>query len=435
VEVHRQNEGTPISEEECELEVDCEREMIGMSLLCSGLGLGMRRARLFLMLLCVVGAAAHSGMSSGASGVPLQASGTTWELLESDYPEAVFSDVAFLNSTHGWIVGEENEILASDLLVLHTSNGGDSWQLQYSHTRNFPSAIDVVDERTVWVSGSDGHLYYTLDGGETWSESAVSGAIGGLSTVEFINHTHGWTANNDVLYRTIDGGQSWQSVSGWSPDYDDLPRMMVVLSPLDIWACGYSGTYHSTDGGQTWAKMFNLGGWAMSFVSSTEAWLVDDDWLAHMTNGENWTELTVPGGIPWFRLMGPYLTDIQFVDEDHGWIVGIETPVMYTPDGGANWYRQSVPSIVDDTDPRIMAIDCINVTHGWAVGSNGVIMRTTSADSLGVRLWGGSADPLFLSAIAAVVVVITGGVFVFCRRKRRSVGSPPTAKPSSPELA
>jgi len=296
------------------------------------------------------------------------------------------------------------------------------------------STIDVNDELTAYIDG-DGRVLCTLDGGRTWNESIVVGAIGGLSTVKFSNHTNGWTASGDVLYRTTDGGQSWQSVPGWT--FDDSPIMIVLLSPLNIWACGFGGVYHSTDGGETWVKTSSLGAWAMSFVSATEAWLVDDNRLAHMTNGENWTELAIPGAFPWLslRLMAPYLSDVQFIDKDHGWIVGAEIPVMYTPDGGANWYRQSVPSTVADTIAPIMAICCIDQTHGWAVGWNGVIMRTTSADSLGARLWGGSADLLIFSVIGtAVVVVVVSGVFVLHRRKHKATVSRPEAKPISPEL-
>jgi photosystem II stability/assembly factor-like uncharacterized protein len=211
---------------------------------------------------------------------------------------------------------------------------------------------------------------------------------------------------------------------------------MVVLSPLDIWACGYSGIYQSTDGGETWKHVSNMGGWSMSFVTETEAWVVDDSRLAHMTDGENWTELTIPGGFPWFRLMDPYLSDVQFIDKYHGWIVGMETPVMYTPDGGANWYEQGIPAGVADTRPRIMAICCIDETHGWAVGSGGVIMRTTSANSLGARLWGGSADLPILSVIGtAIVAVVASGVFVLHRRKHKATVSGAEAKPISTELA
>jgi LPXTG-motif cell wall-anchored protein len=175
----------------------------------------------------------------------------------------------------------------------------------------------------------------------------------------------------------------------------------------------------------------------MSFVSETEAWVVSDNRLAHTTDGENWTELAVPGAFPWLslRLMGPYLSDVQFIDKDHGWIVGTEIPVMYTPDGGANWYRQGVPSTVADTIAPIMAICCIDQTHGWAVGWNGVIMRTTSGDSLGPRLWGGSADVLILSAIGAVVVLVVGGVIVFRRRRRKPIASAPGVNPALLEIA
>ncbi len=404
-----------------------------MSMNCFRSRPGVLRVYPFLILLCVGITAAQPELVSAFTLTPLQASGTTWELLHSDYPEAVYTDVVFLNSTHGWVLGQENESPSSNLLILHTSDGGESWQLQFSHPLGWASIMDVVDEQTVWLNGFD-HLYYTVDGGKKWNEIDVVSAGRAFSTVKFINRTDGWTASHGVLYRTTDGGQSWHSVPGWT--FDDSPGMIIVLSPLNIWACSFDGVYHSTDGGETWVKTSSPGGWAMSFVSVTEAWLVDDDLLAHMTDGENWTELAIPGAFPWLslRLMAPYLSDVQFIDKDHGWIVGTEIPVMYTPDGGANWYRQSVPSTVTDTMSRIKAICCIDQTHGWAVGWNGVIMRTTSANSLGARLWGGSADPLIFSVMGtAVAVVVVSGVFVLYRRKHKATVSGPEAKPISPE--
>lgn len=361
-------------------------------------------------------------MASGNVYAPEQASQTTWKLLESGYPSGSFWDVSFINATHGWIVGSENSTFSSDLIILYTNDSGDTWQLQYSNFFGFGAFIDVIDEQTVWITGH-GSLFYTLDGGTTWNESDVEGAIGGMSTVRFINRTHGWTASNEVLYRTIDGGQSWASVSGWN--FSDHPRMMQVLTHLDIWASGYSGIYHSTDGGETWEKSSNSGGWAMSFVSDTNGWVIDDNRLAHTSDGGSWEEQIVPMRAPFFRLSPPYTSDIQFIDEDNGWIVGTEIPVMYTPDGGANWYEQSVPADVNSRDPRIMAVDFINGTHGWAVGYGGTILRTRTGNTLGNRLWKGMTDPLFLSivAVAAVVVTITVGGIIRLRRRRGKLPS------------
>lgn len=373
---------------------------------------------LILILLSLSSAMVPLPMMSGNVYMPAQASVTTWEPLESDYPDGSFWDVSFVNATHGWIVGSENSSFSSDLIVLYSEDSGNSWQVQYMDLFGFGVKMDVLDEETVWVTGSHGTLYFTLDGGDSWNESNVVGAAGGMSTVKFINKTHGWTANNEVLYQTLDGGQSWASVLGWN--YSDHPQMIQVLTSLDIWAVGFSGIYHSSDGGETWEQSYNRGGWALSFVSDTEGWVIDDNRLAYTNDADTWVEKVVPMRTPFFRLSSPYTTDIQFLNGTHGWIVGEEIQVMYTPDGGKNWYEQTVPT---DVDRRIRAVDFINGTHGWAVGAGGIILRTRTGNTLGVRLWKGITDPLFLSIVVVVAVVVTvtvGGIIKLRYRRNKS---------------
>lgn len=355
-------------------------------------------------------------MPLNATYAPQQTSETTWELLETSYPDALFRDVKFINSTYGWVAGELHANNRNDIIVLHTCDGGDSWQLQYNHSLQSLTMMDVLDDHTIWINGY-GALFYSPDAGKTWNESTKSGWFG-MSTVEFVNHTYGWTATGNTLYRTTDGGQSWQSVPGWN--YTDSPRMIEVLSPLNIWAVGFDGIYHSTDGGETWAESSHAGGWAISFVSETDGWVIGDNRLAHTTDGVSWDELIVPMRAPAFRLRAPYTTDIKFIDEDHGWIVGTEISVMYTPNGGADWYEQSVPSRVNSQDLRLMAVDFIDQTQGWAVGTSGVIMRTTTGSSLGPRLWYGISDPLFVSivGIVAVGIVVSAAGARFLRSRR-----------------
>jgi len=63
---------------------------------------------------------------------PLQSDGLTWEMVEHDYPSAIFEDVAFLNATHGWVIGQLSFNIPTDVVVLYTDDGGDSWQLKMS---------------------------------------------------------------------------------------------------------------------------------------------------------------------------------------------------------------------------------------------------------------------------------------------------------------
>ncbi len=345
---------------------------------------------------------------------PLQSDGLTWEMVEHDYPGALFEDVAFLDVNHGWVIGQLDWTIPTDVVVLYTDNGGDSWQVKMSEEEQLLRQIDIVDEDTIWITGIGG-LFYTTDAGETWQKVDLVVGNVGMSTVEFINATHGWTATGNTLYKTVNGGQTWESVPGWT--FDDLPRKMRFLSSSNVWAIGYYGIYHSQDGAETWEQVSNRGGWTLSFVSETEAWAVGDDRLAHMTDGQTWVELPVPARFPiggsWFGLT--YLTDILFLDADNGWIVGDRIPVMYTPNGGADWYEQSVPEAVTE---RLIAVDFVNSTHGWAVGSGCTIIRTTKGNTLGTRLWNGVTDRVFLSIVGLVAVVIIGVVFVFNRRRR-----------------
>ncbi len=360
--------------------------------------------QLFVVLTCLCSPLVCSFMISETALGPLQVSETTWEVLEFDYSQAVFREVNFINATHGWIVGRSNLDTPADLIVLHTDDGGESWHEQLVEEDQYVMDFEVVDDQNIWVTGLGG-LFFSEDGGSTWNFSEVVTVQSGMSVVKFINQTHGWTSTMQTLYKTNDSGQTWESVSGW--DFDDGLREIEFRSSLDVWTIGWSGIYHSEDGAETWEQVYSYGGWGFSFVSDDEAWAVGDGILMHMADGASWHSLAIPSRAPVPRLRSPYLSDILFIDSTNGWIVGSEIPVMYTPDGGANWYEQSIS---EEIISRLYSIDFINSTHGWAVGSRGTILYTTNGNMIENRLWNGMTDPIFLLIIGMISAVIIGGI-------------------------
>jgi len=375
-----------------------------------------RFGAIFLLILLVFGNASLPIISTDATTTgPAQTQTTTWISLECDYPEAKFRDVEFINSSHGWVVGILYPNITSGGIILHTEDGGDTWETQLADDTQLFRQIEVVNERTAWVTGR-GCLYYTNDSGESWHVSLVGNSrLSGMSTVEFLNATHGWTATSQVLYKTSDGGQTWQNMTGWS--FSDNPRNMHFLTEYEVWAIGYDGIYHSEDGTETWEQVFDRGGWSLSFLSENEAWGISDSSLFHMGQNHTWETLPVPGRLPSFRLRSPYCTDIQFVDDQHGWIVGTEIAVMHTPDGGSTWYQQSVPA---NRGNRMMAVCFVDELHGWVVGSDGTILRTSTGSNLDALLLSGQQDLLLIAIGAAgIVIVLPAGRFVLRRRKRR----------------
>jgi hypothetical protein len=106
-------------------------------------------------------------------------------------------------------VGEANAMLVS-------RNGGDTWAAVTG-----PAVGD--DLNCVWMRGIDewfvgtdaGELYYTRDGGLSWTEKAFPGSgAGTIKDIKFSSPTVGWMAHNTAtpngrILRTIDGGYSW----------------------------------------------------------------------------------------------------------------------------------------------------------------------------------------------------------------------------------
>jgi photosystem II stability/assembly factor-like uncharacterized protein len=350
------------------------------------------------------------------SGIaPLQAS-TTWEIMSPSFlqEEATLRDVAFLNSTHGWVVGQNKTGLRNGI-ILYTNDSGDSWQLQvYNHSQMF-FTIHIIDHQTLWVTCKGGFVY-SVDGGQSWNSISIIDGMALLGFVNFVNATHGWTSTMNDVYKTEDGGLTWHNVTSWQ--FSDSLRMMHFISPTRIWAIGFYAIYYTDDGGDTWAAKYPRGGWAISFVSDTEGWAVADSLLLHMTDGETWVKQAIPRKSLSPLLDAPYYTDVLFLDSNHGWIVGLETPVAFTPNGGASWYSQQVP---DEMDRRVMAVDFVNLTHGWAVGHGGYILRTVSGDDLGVLLPldMGPLSLLYANWLPILFVVCVFIAFFYDRRQQR----------------
>jgi len=371
-----------------------------------------------LLIMLGLSSISATAVTENIATVSEQNQTTTWIALESDYPDATYRDVEFINITHGWVVGILNSSTTRGGVILHTEDSGDSWDTQLLDDEQLFLQLKVVNSQTVWVTGL-GRLFYTTDGGVSWDTSIVYGGYSGMSTVEFVNYTHGWTATMQTMYKTADSGQTWQTVPGWV--IDDTPWDIHFLNESHVWAIGYSGIYRSIDGAETWEKVFDEGGWSMSFPDAENGWAISDHSLLSMTENNTWEKRVVPGRLPQLRLTPPYCSDIQFIDSQNGWIVGKEIPVMHTSDGGVTWYEQTG---VSGHSSRLMALCFIDEIHGWAVGYDGGILRTSNGNNLDVLLQSDGAGSLVLIfGIIGLVTVIPLGIVVFIRKRRRSTRS------------
>jgi photosystem II stability/assembly factor-like uncharacterized protein len=114
-------------------------------------------------------------------------------------------DLVFVAGSGGWLVGDGG-------LVRQSVDGGDQWR-----TPQLPAQIDAFDLAAVghygdriWMAGSPGtRILHTPDGGKTWQWQDTN-QHSAIQALHFIDEQRGWAvgALGKVL-ATRDGGQTW----------------------------------------------------------------------------------------------------------------------------------------------------------------------------------------------------------------------------------
>jgi photosystem II stability/assembly factor-like uncharacterized protein len=178
-----------------------------------------------------------------------------------------FRDVFFLNAKQGWMIGNFYGRARSNIGGLFvTSDGGNNWkripltlQTQYSSGRFTPGELQSVhftDLNTGSVTGEmfdgEGRFFFVLhtrDGGKTWEQFRTPSRA--VHSTQFLDLSNGWMAASapreggaeaivydTTLMRTDNGGMSWQN------DFTTRGRRIrdvFFLSPTKGWAVGDRG--------------------------------------------------------------------------------------------------------------------------------------------------------------------------------------------------
>lgn len=191
--------------------------------------------------------------------------------------------------------------------LLHTADGGKSWQTQWSragaYTDSFPpqNNLVVTGDHSAYAIVGD-RLLFTRDG-SAWS-TAVFGQAGFVPEhLSFADAKNGWVvgtmppragaidAKAVVVLHTADGGRTWNRQLAAGPTDEDNSDSSTLRSAAIDFADAKNGfmltddismmagdLYRTTDGGHTWTKVYaklrshrpTLAG--LSFIDGKKGW-------------------------------------------------------------------------------------------------------------------------------------------------------------------
>ncbi len=318
-----------------------------------------------------------------------------------------FKDVFFMNEEKGFLAGGISWLHMSFNDLIRTEDGCNTFDFLIGRQGgNWMSTFCHFISDSVGFS-QNGTLMKTSDGGESWIRADTLYYGKEVADICFINNSTAYAITQDgsswrdcgnEIYQTTNGAKSWNKVYTIGDEYEQLYSIFFIDENTG-WLAGWFGfdfTNHDIDGRPKLQKYSEEQGWReipieanlpltkIYFVDPDHGWILggySNSWEHHPLllksedGGENWNEV---------KGMDYFINDIYFETALHGWSVGGDSigrgVILETFDGGENW-----EVAIDSLSGSLHALHMQN-GHGWAVGDNGLVLKTEYTPTIEVGL-------------------------------------------------
>ena len=282
--------------------------------------------------------------------------GDNWSIIWGDYPNSILSKIKFINEYTGFVGG--GIIKNSLYYMLKTTNAGINWfYINAPFQSTYQADMSVLNSDTIWTVEDEsltGVVFYTSNGGASWQQQ-FSGGNQNPNKIYMYNARIGFMSNNSAspnIYRTTNGGQNW-NINLPNENFTD----MHFIDSLTGWKCwtganiGDSCIKKTTNGGLSWVKQILPSGGIItapvigrfSFLNKDTIWGVGS---AAFYGGGQFRGIifrTTNSGANWlFQVPDTTIhiatySFIQFADDKKGWAYSGRTGIHTTNGGDPVW--------------------------------------------------------------------------------------------------
>ncbi|MBU1114518.1 MAG: T9SS type A sorting domain-containing protein [Bacteroidetes bacterium] len=311
-----------------------------------------------------------SVFSSNSSIVGSEDSGDTWDIISDDLladstaTNYKIYDICFPSENIGYLLTEKG--------LYKSFDSGLNWELiKTFNPYETLTRLSYLNNLTIWIGGSDGRVYKSSDGGESW-EIVDCGIGEDIKAIQVISNNNiviaasEWIEDFSIggFYSThtaksVDAGLNWQTVNF---DDDCAIYDLYFLSENKGWAVG-NNVFFTDNGGETWAKISQINDkfLTVKFISDSVGFSV-----AYINDG---IYKTTDGGYNWESIFSGYINDIDFFDSNNGAAVGRNGLYLKTSDGGNTWSYENINTYTDFSN---LYFDSNNI---WLIGDMHTILK------------------------------------------------------------
>jgi photosystem II stability/assembly factor-like uncharacterized protein len=206
------------------------------------------------------------------------------------------------------------------------------------------------DPNIVLACGFYGALYYSEDGGQTWTRTADAGVLGSTYSAAFDPATPSvaYAGASGGVARSTDSGKTWSSASSGLPQ-SRVPCLVVdAAHPGTVLACTISGIFRTTDSGASWVPF----GTGLPSGKEIDALSVDPGNSQTLLAATSYDTVfrSTDGGATWAHVAGlpasPSIDQVAFDPTTAGRAFAGASKVYRSTDHGASWNAVSDSSFL-----------------------------------------------------------------------------------------
>ncbi|MFT5336610.1 MAG: photosystem II stability/assembly factor-like uncharacterized protein [Sphingobacteriales bacterium] len=244
--------------------------------------------------------------------------------------------------------------------------------------------LEVASADTMYGGRDDGRMNFSYDGGRTWGQFFTPFIYSYIEDIDFVSNKIGYAVggmsfgpHKTMLIRTKNAGESWEAISINELPGSFIKKVQFISEEVGFMASDLSNLFTTNNGGNSiniiptpWPieqmHFFNAQEGIVSVKESTSS-----GWRhsLHLTNdgGLNWKETYVDTVFNGSGNNDRYISDLQFLDNKVGFVVGYNGLFMKTTDGGETWDRRFIAPY-----SRLSSVSFVNEELGYINNVGGV---------------------------------------------------------------